>query len=143
MIPTPVLDWYAGDRKDGRSDMAGSAPRCMLGHDSGFSRQEHSMSGDGESQSAESGQVPVPTPDRVPAVRREGAVAVGATAIGALALGAFAVGALAVGALAIGKLAIGQLGLGRARLRSGQVDELRIARLTIQELRVERMPGKQ
>jgi hypothetical protein len=99
--------------------------------------REWTMSGNGQTQAADSSRLPATTPARTPAVRREGAVAIGATAIGALALGA-----LAVGAIASGKLAIGQLVLGRARLRKGQVDELRITRLTIGELRVERVSGK-
>ena len=81
-------------------------------------------------------QVPVPTTRTVPAVRREGAVAIGAVAVGALA-----VGALAIGAVAIGKLAIGQLSLGRARLHRGWVDDLHIARLTVAERRIERVSG--
>ena len=55
----------------------------------------------------------------VPAVRREGTLAIAAAAVGALALGA-----VAVRALAIGKMAIGQLALGRTRVRRGDVDEL-------------------
>ena len=70
----------------------------------------------------------------VPAVRREGAIAIAATAVGALALGA-----VAVGALAIGKMAIGQLALGRTKVRRGDVNDLVIARLTIRELTVERL----
>ena len=70
----------------------------------------------------------------VPAVRREGALAIAATAVGALALGA-----VAVGALAIGKMAIGQLALGRTKVRRGDVDDLVIARLTIRTLKVERV----
>ena len=70
----------------------------------------------------------------VPAMRREGAVAIAATAVGALALGA-----VAVGALAIGKMAIGQLALGRTKVRRGDVDDLVIARLTIRTLKVERV----
>lgn len=46
--------------------------------------------------------------------------------------------AATIGALAIGKLAIGQLAIGRTKLRTGQIDELHIARLTIQELRIHR-----
>jgi len=95
------------------------------------------MSGIGDSKSAGSGQLPAPMAIRTPAVRREGALAVGATAAGALALGA-----LALGAVAVGRVAIGQLALGRARLRSGQVGELRMARVIIQELRVEHVQGK-
>ena len=82
------------------------------------------MSDDGEGKAADSEQVPVTSARPAPPVRHEGAVAIGATAVGALALGA-----LAVGAMAIARLAIGRLAVGRARLRSGQVDELRIARL--------------
>jgi hypothetical protein len=70
----------------------------------------------------------------VPAVRREGAIAIMATAAGALALGA-----VAVGAVAIGKMAIGQLALGRTKVRKGDVDDLVIARLTIRTLKVERV----
>jgi len=70
----------------------------------------------------------------VPAVRREGAIAIAATAVGALALGV-----VAVGALAIGKMAIGQLALGRTKVRRGDVDDLVIARLTIRTLKAERM----
>jgi hypothetical protein len=99
-----------------------------------FNRQERTMSDNRERQATEPGQVPMTTSARAPAVRSEGAVAIGATVIGALALGAFA-----VGALAIGKLAIGQLSLGRTRIRSGQIDHLRIARLTIEELQVQRV----
>ncbi len=43
--------------------------------------------------------------------------------------------------MAIGKLAVGQLALGRARPRRGKVDDLLIARLTIEELRIERALG--
>jgi hypothetical protein len=71
---------------------------------------------------------------QLPALRREGAIAVGAVAVGALA-----VGAVAIGALAIGKLAVGQLVLGRTKLRRGQVDDMVIARLTIRELTIERV----
>ena len=78
-------------------------------------------------------QVPVPASSRMPAVRHEGAVTIGAVAVGALALGA-----VAVGALAIGKLAVGQLAMTRAKLRKGQVGELRISRLIVQELRIDR-----
>lgn len=105
-----------------------------LRYDTGFDPEERGMSNYDAQWSADTGQVPVTTVVRTPAVRLERAVAIVATAVGALALGA-----LAVGALAIGKLVIGQLALGRAGLRNGQVDELRIARLTIEELRVERV----
>jgi hypothetical protein len=105
-----------------------------LRYDTGFGPQERGMSNYDAQRSSDTGKVPVTTLVRAPAVRRERAIAVVATAMGALALGA-----LAVGALAIGTLAIGQLALGRAKLRSGQVDELRIARLTIEELRVGRV----
>jgi hypothetical protein len=70
----------------------------------------------------------------LPAVRREGAIAIAATAVGALALGA-----VAMGALAIGKMAIGQRALGRTKVRRGDVDDLVIARLTIRTLKVERV----
>ena len=70
----------------------------------------------------------------IPAVRREGALAIAATAVGGLAPGA-----VAVGALAIGKMAIGQLALGRTKVRRGDVDDLVIARLTIRTLKVERV----
>jgi hypothetical protein len=69
-------------------------------------------------------------------VRREAPIAVGALALGAAALGALAVGTIAVGAVAIGWLAIGRLTLGKVKLRDGDIDELRIARLTISELRI-------
>ena len=75
-----------------------------------------------------------PTGAKLPAVRREGAIAIGATAAGALALGA-----LALGALAIRKLAIGQLALGRVKARRGRVDDLVIARLMIRELTIDRL----
>jgi hypothetical protein len=68
----------------------------------------------------------------VPAVRREGTLAVAATAVGALALGA-----VAVGALAIGRVVIGQLAPRRTRMRRG--DDLVMARLTIRTLKVERL----
>jgi hypothetical protein len=42
----------------------------------------------------------------------------------------------------IGMLAVGQFARGRARLRNGQVNELRIGRLTNEELRIERVQGK-
>jgi hypothetical protein len=64
---------------------------------------------DTESGVAKAGQLSH-VDNRVPAVRREGAIVIGATALGALA----------IGALAIGKMAIGQLALGRAKLRRGQ-----------------------
>ena len=51
------------------------------------------------------------------------------------------IGGLAVGALAIGTLAIGQLSLGWAGLRRGRVDDLHVARLTVTELRIERVSG--
>ncbi len=108
-----------------------------LRYPAGSNRRERKVSGDQESAAAASAQVPAQTADRAPSVRGEAAVAIGAAVIGALALGA-----LAVGVLAIGRLAIGKLALGRARLRSGTVDELRIARLTIGELRIERMPER-
>ena len=55
------------------------------------------------------------------------------------ALRTLALRALALNAVAIGKLAIGQLALGRARLRRGQVNDLHIARVTVAELRFERV----
>ena len=42
------------------------------------------------------------------------------------------------GVVAIGRLAIGQLRVGRANMRSGQIDELRITRLIIEDLRIDR-----
>jgi len=95
------------------------------------------MSCETDAVSIGSEQVPAPAARAEPAVRREGAIVIGAFAVGALALGA-----LAVGAMAIGKLAIGQLALGRARLRRGRVDDLYVGRVTIAELRVERMPER-
>jgi hypothetical protein len=43
-----------------------------------------------------------PTGAKLPAIRRETAIAIGATAVGALALGALALGALAIGKMALG-----------------------------------------
>jgi hypothetical protein len=68
----------------------------------------------------------IPITNRHVEARQERAVTVGAVALGALAIGA-----LAIGAMAIGRLGVGKLTVGRAKLRSGEVDELRIARLTI------------
>src|SRR3712207_46894 len=70
---------------------------------------------------------------------REGAMVAGAVAVGAVALGAMAVGALAIGRLAIGRLALRRLALGRAGLSSGPVGHLRLAQLTIEDLRVIRV----
>lgn len=91
----------------------------------------------GEGHDSDPGQIPVTTAGP-PAVRRAGSVAAGTIAIGSMALGALAVGAAAVGAVAIGRMAIGHLRLGRTRLRTGKIDELWIARLVIEELRVDR-----
>lgn len=104
----------------------------------GSSPQENKMTDTAQTESveaeaAETAQVPVATVSRPPSIRRTGVASVGIAAVGALAFGAVAVGAVAIGSLAIGRLA-----LGRAKLHRGQVDELRIARLIIGELRVER-----
>jgi hypothetical protein len=83
-------------------------------------------------------QLPARSAHDVPAVRRDGALAIGAAAVGALALGA-----LAIGAMTIGRLAVGRLAMGRANLRSGRVGELRITQLIIDEIsigRVRRQP---
>ena len=92
------------------------------------------MSGEAEAAPTGSERVPAPATRTVPAVRREGGRCHWFSRSRRAALGA-----LAVGAVAIGKLAIGQLALGRARLRRGQVEDLHIARLTVGELRVERV----
>jgi hypothetical protein len=55
-------------------------------------------------------QLPVAAGNRLPAVRRQGAVAISGKAAGTLAIGA-----LALGAVAVSKLAVAQLTLGRAR----------------------------
>jgi hypothetical protein len=86
-------------------------------------------------------QAPAPAAGGIIKVRREGAVPVGALALGAAALGAIAIGPLAVGAVAFGRVAIGRLDPGQAKLRRGRVDDLRIARLTVEELRVLRVQG--
>ena len=59
-------------------------------------------------------------------------------AIGAVAVGAFAVGALALGALAIGALAIGGFGVGRARARSVRIDRLSVGTLEVE--RIKKLP---
>jgi hypothetical protein len=62
--------------------------------------------------------------------------------VGALALGALAVGALAIGRLALGRLTIGQF-VGRPTPPGRQQgEEFWIARLTVEELRVERVRGR-
>jgi hypothetical protein len=81
-------------------------------------------------------ETPAPIRPQDMTIRTVGA---GAAALGAVALGAVALGAVVLGVLAIGKLAIGRLALGRAKLHRGQVDGLRIGRLIIEELRVERV----
>ena len=65
------------------------------------------MSSETKTAPTASEQVPAPATRTVPALRREGAIAIGAVAV--------APGALALGAVAIGKLAIGQLALGGRR----------------------------
>jgi hypothetical protein len=97
---------------------------------------ENSMSDESGIPTTGSNQVHTAGTRTAPALRREGALAIGATALGALALGA-----LAMSAVAIGKIAIGQLSMGRARLRRGRADDLHIARLTIAELRIDRVLG--
>ena len=67
-----------------------------------------------------------------------GAVATGAVATGAVALGALAVGACAIGSLAIGRLAIGALALRRAHVHRLAADEVRIGRLVVGDLVVDR-----
>jgi hypothetical protein len=124
---------YVGGGADIRAARGHSNLRCSIG----LNALETTMSDAGQSEALETGQVPVVPKDRTLVVRREGAATFGALAIGALALGA-----VAVGAVAIGRLAIGWLGVGRATLRSGQIDDLRITRLTIGELRVENVPKR-
>jgi hypothetical protein len=93
------------------------------------------MSNNGNDEAARSGRLMTATA-RLPAVRREGAVAIGATTVGALALGAVAMGALAIGKVAIGQLAFGQA---KARRRRRPEDDLVVAQLTIRELTIERV----
>jgi len=71
-------------------------------------------------------------------VQANGAVATGAVATGAVALGALAVGACAIGSLAIGRLAIGALALRRAHVHRLAADEVRIGRLVVGDLVVDR-----
>jgi len=70
--------------------------------------------------------------------RRQRVQANGAVATGAVALGALAVGACAIGSLAIGRLAIGALALRRAHVHRLAADEVRIGRLVVGDLVVDR-----
>ena len=89
------------------------------------------MDNNGNGGAARSGQLMAATA-RLPAVRREGAVAI------AMAVGALALDAVAMGALAIGQLAPGQAKVGRRR---EQEDDLVTARLTIRALTMVRVPS--
>jgi hypothetical protein len=61
-----------------------------------------------------------------------------ARAPGAPAILATALGALAIGCLAFGAIAIGRLVVGNIFIRRGDARELRIGRLTIGDLRLDR-----
>jgi hypothetical protein len=65
--------------------------------------------------------------------KRFGPIALRAAAIGAASSGAFAVGALAVGAIAVGAFTAGRVSVRRAYFK-----DVRIDRLTVGELNLER-----
>jgi len=77
-------------------------------------------------------------PHSSPGVRRTYAVRA-TTSAGAASIGAAALGALALGAFAIGAVAVGRLAIGRLSLRHGYVRELRVGRLTFDELKIGRL----
>jgi hypothetical protein len=67
-----------------------------------------------------------------------GAQVSGSFAMGAVALGAIAVGALALGALAIGRLVIGRASVREAHLQAVTIDDLKVVRLFVRDLRIEK-----
>lgn len=64
--------------------------------------------------------------------RRFGPIAVRAAALGAVSMGAYAVGALAIGALAVGTFVAGRLSVGRAQFRDVRIDRLSVGELVIE-----------
>jgi hypothetical protein len=64
------------------------------------------------------------------------AKAIGAYALGARAIGAGATGAFALGCIAIGSIAIGAFYLGRLSVKKASFDDMRIGKLTIEDLEI-------
>jgi hypothetical protein len=66
----------------------------------------------------------------------ESAKAIGAYALGARAIGAGATGAFALGCIAIGSIAIGAFYLGRLSVKKASFGDMRIGKLTIEDLEI-------
>jgi hypothetical protein len=89
-------------------------------------------------ESPKTGQLSVAAGNWLPAVRRQGAIAISGKAVGTLALGALALGAVAVAKLATGQIAFSRARpLSRARLARPQADPPRLLQVAVWQVWVE------